>query len=324
MNLHGTEGAEEHMTEPPDHSDSHSAETCRAVIGEQFPAVRADALQLLSDAGDFSVFEVDGEWVFRFPLDDWAEKALLSEFALLDALGSKLPLPVPMHRFRGVPGDSYPRHFGGYARLPGQPGNRIDLPSGVRNAIAADLGRFLGELHRFDTEQALALGVPRLGKRQRTFDRKQHRALRELERREECLPPEIYSQCHSFLSDDSHRPPAYNGSVRLLHDDVDGSHVLVDESAGHVSGIIDWGDASVGDPARDFARLWMWQGDAFVATAMDEYRLPLDEHVWERVRYGGVCLALLALEHGSSESVTLGTDCLNREFGAYGSRLETS
>jgi aminoglycoside phosphotransferase (APT) family kinase protein len=49
------------------------------------------------------------------------------------------------------------------------------------------------------------------------------------------------------------------GATRLLpsvivHDDLGPPHILVDESGG-LSGVIDWEDVSVGDPAGDFA--WM-------------------------------------------------------------------
>ncbi|MBO2453038.1 aminoglycoside phosphotransferase family protein [Actinomadura barringtoniae] len=44
------------------------------------------------------------------------------------------------------------------------------------------------------------------------------------------------------------RPPV------LLHNDLKGEHLLVDE-AGRVSGVLDWTDAAVGDPAEDVAGL---------------------------------------------------------------------
>jgi aminoglycoside phosphotransferase (APT) family kinase protein len=38
----------------------------------------------------------------------------------------------------------------------------------------------------------------------------------------------------------------------LLHQDLASDHVLLDRETGDLSGVIDWGDVTTGDPAQDF------------------------------------------------------------------------
>ena len=122
------------------------------------------------------------------------------------------------------------------------------------------------------------------------------------------------------LGDDDRLPPEYDGPPRLLHFDYDADHVLTDPATGRVTGIVDWGDASVGDPAWDFARVWAWQGEKFVSAMMREYGHPLDDGVMDRIRYPCVWLGLANLDHGrrtgQAEYVEHGMRCLRRAFGS--------
>jgi aminoglycoside 2''-phosphotransferase len=53
--------------------------------------------------------------------------------------------------------------------------------------------------------------------------------------------------------------------------DVSPDHVLIDERTGDISGIIDWGDVAIGDPARDFIFLYEDWGDDFLRLALRAY-----------------------------------------------------
>ena len=64
----------------------------------------------------------------------------------------------------------------------------------------------------------------------------------------------------------------------LIHRDLDDAHVLVDAERGRITGVIDFGDVCVGDPALDFAG---FEG-SFRAGMLSSYKLPLDETFEER------------------------------------------
>jgi aminoglycoside phosphotransferase (APT) family kinase protein len=75
------------------------------------------------------------------------------------------------------------------------------------------------------------------------------------------------------------------GSV-LLHGDLSPEHVLVAPRGGWITGIIDWGDAMWGDPARDFIFLLEDWGEDFLAWALEGYGRAEDATFLQRVRIG--------------------------------------
>jgi aminoglycoside phosphotransferase (APT) family kinase protein len=183
----------------------------------------------IDDGYDFEVSIVDEEWVFRFPRRTGVVEALEVEIALLPPLAAALPVAVP--RFEHISRDP---PFVAYRLIRGEPlvGEDSD---GVR--------AFLEALHRFD---AACLPVERCDWRD---------ALRE--------------QCARFERDVLHllepadRPRGLGLFAEvetltgfepaLIHNDLSAPHLLVHD--GRLSGVIDWADAVVGDPARDYAWL---------------------------------------------------------------------
>lgn len=84
----------------------------------------------------------------------------------------------------------------------------------------------------------------------------------------------------------------YSGPVRVLHGDFRDGNLIVDPNSGRLVGVIDWGNAAVGDPALDFMTLVLWRGWDFVHQTLRRYDLPVDEEFLERVRYHAQTQAL--------------------------------
>lgn len=181
---------------------------------------------------DFEVAIVDDDWVFRFPRRSAVEEALEVEIALLPALAPALPVEVPS--FEHV---SRKPLFVGYRLIRGGP---------LVDEDAEGVCAFLETLHAFD-----ASGLP-------------------VERHDWV---EAYrDQCAEFerlvlpFLDKDRRAQAKRlfGDVEtlvdfepaLIHADLEPEHLLVRD--GRLTGVIDWGDARVGDPALDYA--WLLNG----------------------------------------------------------------
>lgn len=183
----------------------------------------------VEEGWDFKVLILEGEWVLRIPRSERTFEELNSEVALLPAIADSLPVAIP--RFETV--SSRPR-FVVYRLIPGRP-LRDEDPSGVR--------AFLEALHAIDTA-----GLPA--------------------RRPDWL--EIY-RSHAAdwrrvvlpLLDRDERPQAEGllaeietlagFTPALAHCDLGPAHLLVD--GGRLSGVIDWANAKIGDPALDYAWL---------------------------------------------------------------------
>ena len=54
---------------------------------------------------------------------------------------------------------------------------------------------------------------------------------------------------------------------------------------GRLTGLLDWTDAALGDPAFDLIVLLAWRGWGFVERVLDAYRLPVDPGFRRRVAF---------------------------------------
>ncbi|MEW9033228.1 MAG: phosphotransferase [Planifilum fimeticola] len=219
----------------------------KAVSGFQIRSFRP-----IRDGWDFFVLEVNGEWMFRFPRRPAGITQLKREAAFLEKASPQLPVSVP--RYERICWDSEPP-FGGYRKVAG-----LSL-SDARNTppdVSADLGCFLSALHSLSPEGVF----PSESVEQADWVALWQRRVRLWEERVlKALDPFL----ESAVRDWSRRLLEIldSSSVRLtpIHGDLSADHVLIRN--GRLSGVIDWGDACLGDPALDFAALWHELGETF-------------------------------------------------------------
>ena len=101
----------------------------------------------------------------------------------------------------------------------------------------------------------------------------------------------VLTRIHSVSVDDASnigvRQPewdVYTGTPCFLHGDFSLDNVIVDEASGRLVGVIDWGNAELGDPARDFVPLVLSRGWGFVNAVLGSYQRPVDDDFLDRVR----------------------------------------
>ncbi len=228
------------------------------VIAAQFPGLAQLPVMVFDQGWDNAVLAVGDRWLFRFIHRAIALDGARRELDVLREVGPHLPLPVPRPRFIGRPTPELPWPFWGAERLPGVELASLDL-TGVgalgaagRAEVAGELGGFLRELHRPEhavTAGRLGLPVDPVG---RGDPRRQ--SARAAERIAELRAAgllgadrEVDEVVAAAAALDG---PA--GPVGLVHGDLHLRHVLVSPGAvSHVSGVIDWGDTSLADPAVD-------------------------------------------------------------------------
>jgi aminoglycoside phosphotransferase (APT) family kinase protein len=236
-----------------------------------FPEFRGRSIIPIEAGWDFDVFEVDGEWIVRMPNRPEVEPWLAAETAVLAELGPTLPVPVPRFELvRGTQGVAY-------RKLEGEP----LTPPRATASIGAVLGAALKALHGFPVSRALELGAKDFsGERFRAHYRNtrwpqfQARVLPLLARDQR---DDAERRVRAYLADRVAFRPA------LVHRDLGPEHVLVAD--GCVSGVIDWADVRVADPAIDFAWLLHEVGDEFASALLDPYDEALDASFLERARF---------------------------------------
>lgn len=294
--------------------DQLDPDTVARIIGAQFPHVRPRAVRWLGEGYDSTAFEVDGGWVFRFPKRGEVEEQLLLEMRVLPVLAPTAPLAVPVFRFEGVPSELFPRHFGGYAKIPGTPAIGLDPLAGPVDAFAGSLGRFLSWLHGLDRAEAAGLGVPE-ARLSSLIPERMDDALGDFDRVRQVAPDGPLEEWRAYLEAG---PPASASRSEpvVVHGDFAAEHVLYDSAARSVTGVIDWSEVAICDAAVDLAGLFHWGGRRLVEAALPYYDRPVDEPVLDRARYLAACRGVadvaFGLDADRPEYVHAGLGALSR------------
>ena len=255
------------------------AEHYRQLLERFVPDLTIERFEATKQGWDSAVFEVNGEWIFRFPLLPEAER-VRAEVALLAELAPALPVPIPEVEVV-VEDDAI---FVGYRKLAGDPIDAAVARGADELALAAQLGEFLSSLHAFPVERAAQLAVRSTDSRgwlarQREFrTRLEQLVFPLLESKEQATAGAMFED---FFRLASNAEP----ETVLIHADLGPEHILCRRD--HVSGVIDWSDARVGDAALDFAWLLHGIGDAFAEALLEAYGTsrPLDRSLRERALF---------------------------------------
>lgn len=124
-----------------------------------------------------------------------------------------------------------------------------ELDTATRVDLATQLGHAIRELHQINAERLAAECDP-------WQEFRAHQSARGIdERRRKGLPPERFAEVEAYLQRTGSHERSQPGSS-LLHTEIGPSHVLVE--AGRVNGLIDFGDARVGDPEYDLSPVGMF------------------------------------------------------------------
>jgi aminoglycoside phosphotransferase (APT) family kinase protein len=262
----------------------------RALLSDQFPDLDASSARLLGEGWDNAVWVVEERWAFRFPRREIAIPGVRRELAVSPLLAALLPLPIPVPRFVGEPGDRYRWPFFGAPLLRGREAADAGLTDGQRVELGRALGRFLRALHDPATLSQVdpAHDLP-LDPNRRTDMRARVDIagtwLAELESAGWQTRGDADALFGSALDLD---PPA---AEVVVHGDLHMRHVLVQEGA--LSGVIDWGDVCRADPSVDLMLVWSFLPPAGREAFTLEYGpIADDQIVRARVLAVSVCAAL--------------------------------
>jgi aminoglycoside 2''-phosphotransferase len=226
---------------------------------EQHCDVVPTSLTLLGQGSDSVAYLVDELWVFRFPLVDAARETLRKEISLLPGVRTALTAEVP--RFEYVGGAPESPVFVGYRKLRGDALTNQEfeeLDPARQERVLEQLATFLRELHAYPVEQARAAGV-----REELFNggySTQQRVL--LDRIRPQLSAEEATRLEQAFTAYEDSEHCRTASTSFVHGDLKPAHVMIGTD-GSV-GIIDWGDANIGDPDFDFACLSIFYSGSFV------------------------------------------------------------
>ncbi|WP_228823511.1 phosphotransferase family protein [Nocardia blacklockiae] len=255
-----------------------------ALGGSARPELASGELGLLGaglDSVALLLERAEGRYVLRLPQDPHGAEGIAREARLLPELAALVPLPIPRFLFT-APNPLGPGEFCVYPAVPGDslPEERwherglLDLPETARR-----VGELLDAVHAFPVDRARALGIETTDFRGEFADDLESiraQALPLLPRAEADL---LLSAWERYLADDANF--AYRPT--LTHADVSLDHLLLTGTA--ISGLIDFGDVTIGDPDYDLCYLYPEAGRSFVERVQRCRGSELDTRTEAKLRF---------------------------------------
>ncbi len=277
------------------------AKLIRALLAEQHPDLANQPIAMMDAGWDNAMARIGEKLAIRLPRRSLAVPLLKTEQTWLPKIAERLPVAVPAPVRTGVAGPLFPWPWSILPWLDGSTANKEPL----RDDQALPLAEFLRALHIPAPDNAprnRVRGVP-------------------LKTRIDDLSPRLdrLSRETDFLSDDIEE--AWQNALAAphtelevwVHGDLHARNVLVSE--GRLTGVIDWGDITAGDPATDLACLWMLLDEpAARNTALSSYGTE-DRALVQRAIGWAILFGVLLLDTGlvdHTEHAAMGADTLRR------------
>ena len=96
----------------------------------------------------------------------------------------------------------------------------------------------------------------------------------------------------------------------LIHADLACEHIFCNPEQGMLTGVIDWGDVTIGDPALDFVGLHWKHGRTFTERVVENYQATIDTAFCRRMdfylRYNPFSELLYGTYMGSEQFIEQG------------------
>lgn len=217
----------------------------RSLIDAQFPRFATLAIAPFAHGWDNEIFALGGELLVRMPRRETAVPLIENE-RHVELVAPHCTLPVPELVERGRPGPGYPYPWSIVRRLPGEPVGDQLLDAGN----ARVLGRFVRSLHvpaPASAPRNPLRGVPLID-RQARFDSSLA-----------ALGDRVDRGRIRAAWDRALTTPAWSAPPVWLHGDLHSYNVLWDRA--RITGVIDFGDITAGDPATDLMIAFVAFGD---------------------------------------------------------------
>jgi aminoglycoside 2''-phosphotransferase len=263
-------------------------------IREVYPELTITHSKMNEIGQNNDVIMINDSLVFRFPKYTEGIKKLKKETSVLEGIKGNIPLPIPYPLYQSLEPEEVGMVFTGYKLVEGSP-----LWPGVfieneehHEQIASRLVGFLTALHSQSLE-SMNIEKKSIGEIRSSiedlYDRFKEKLFPHMNERAKV---EVSHHFDSFLS----KNELLDFQPALTHGDFGASNILWDPERHEVSGIIDFGEAEVGDPAYDFAGLLSSYGEHFVRRCLEKY--PNGDRIFDRMNFYRGTFALQEALHG--------------------------
>ena len=261
------------------------------VLARVRPGHELQSVVQLGEGTDHVAYEVNWDLIVRFVVDPTRRaEQVRAEAGVLDVVKTLAPPAVP-DPLLVLPDDGILV----YGKIGGAPllHRREDLPRLDLARFGAVIGQFLSRLHHAPASDFEAFA---------SSDRRPPgewlvEARLNYDQVIDSVPATRRAPIGAFFAQS---PPGNPQSTAFCHNDLGIEHVLVDPATLAVTGIIDWADAAITDPACDLALIYRDLGPAALAGVLDHYAGPGEpvEHIHERAAFYARCSVFGDIAYG--------------------------
>lgn len=272
-----------------------------ALLAQQHPNLAMLPLRASESGFDNMMFRLGESFAVRLPRSASAARLLENEQRWLLTLSDRLPLQIPVPLRVGRAGLGFPWRW---SVVPWLVGATAEI-SPVAASEAERLAAFLRALHvpapaaaprNPDRAVPLAARAAAIG----------YRMLR-LAHSTDLITHRIQDAWDEALD------VAIDTEPTWIHGDLHARNVLTLE--GTITGVIDWGDMTCGDPAIDLACLWMLLPDEPAREAAIRAYESTSNALWVRARGWAILFGIMLLDTGlagNARNAALGEQTLRR------------
>lgn len=269
--------------------------------------IKKDSIQFNESGLDFQVVlatDLDEvRWILRLPRREDVLPSVEKEKRVLQLIASLLSVEVPQWKvctdeliayraLNGVPAGTINPEAKTYIW-------EIDVAN-VPDQFHKSLAKGLVSLHQISVEKARVAGLPLKTAEEIRVEMKDRM---DAIKKEFGVGQRLWERWQSWL----HNDEMWTEETVLTHGDLHAGHILINSQA-QVTGFIDWTEASIDDPARDFVAHYR----TFGQDALDKLILAYAEvggHIWSRMgehvielnATSAIDIAEFALKSGLSE-----------------------
>ena len=276
---------------PPAEIDIDEA-LVRALLHAQHPDLASLSLVAVGEGWDNKVFRLGPDLAVRLPRRESTVALIEHEQRWLPELAVRLPLSVPVPIRVGRPGAGFPWPWSVVRWFPGQ--TALAAPPDDLLPVATTLGRFLAALH-----QPAPPDAPHNPVRSIPLDARTKRLHEHLDQ----LHNSVNRERVLAVWDRLVVTPRWPGPPLWIHGDLHPGNLAVDD--GQLAAVLDFGDVASGDPATDFAVMWMLfqppHREAMFTASGRSRTNPADEHVWRRARGWALAMGVAVLAVGGAD-----------------------
>lgn len=259
------------------------------LLTRQRPDLAMEPITFLAHGWDNELFRIGRSRVGRFPRRELAADLVKNEARWLPTFADRLPLPIPAPTFLGAPGDGFPWCWVLTPWIEGVSAATVDDLD--LEECARQIGDFLQALHQPAPAEAPAnpfRGVPLT----------QRDAI--MRRRFDSLGAVIDTDAAVAIWETALGAEPHTGPPLWLHGDVHPHNLLAE--GGRLTGVVDFGDVTAGDPATDLAIGWSMLGPSERERFFGAYGVP-DEACLSRARGWALAFACAYLANSADNPI---------------------